>query len=77
MASHILNWSPETTFLTFLAIIIALILGFIVFRMLEPKRCRKEIARIQREIEDAERHHAPRAHLHRQIVQLRCRELRS
>jgi hypothetical protein len=62
--------------IAFLAIVIALILGCIVFRMLEPKRCRKEIARIQLEIAEAERHHAPRAHLHRQIVQLRSRELK-
>lgn len=60
-----------------LAIILALLIGTVVYQLLEPKRCREEIERLQREIEQAERHHAPRAHLRRQIVQLRCRELQS
>lgn len=64
--------------LTVLAIVIAIILGLAVAKsMYTPHYCRKHIVRLRQEIAEAERHHAPRADLRKQLVQLRCKELRS
>lgn len=62
--------------IAFIAIIIALALGYFVQRQLRATN-RADIERLCKEIESATQRHAPRKHLYRQLIQARCRELQS
>lgn len=65
----------------FLVITAALLLGYAVaksmYRSCFVKQYQRQFTRLQLEIAQAEKDHAPRKGLRKQLIQLRCKELRS
>lgn len=55
--------------LAFLAIVIALLLGLVVTRVAYRPRHTADLKTLRQEIERAEKQHAPRKHLRKQMVE--------
>lgn len=63
------------TFLAFLAIVTALLLGAITRSIHRPRAFEPDMEALRREIERAEQQHKPRAELRKQFVEAKRKEL--